>query len=67
MKTTLIVAMDSNNGIGKNGCIPWHVPEDLVHFKQYTNGKTVVMGRKTWESLPVKPLPNRDNIFLTSL
>lgn len=67
MKITLIVAMDSNNGIGKNGALPWNVPEDLKHFSRYTRGKTVVMGRKTWESLPVKPLPNRKNFILTSM
>ena len=64
MKITLIAAMDSMGGIGKNGAMPWHCNEDLKHFKAYTDGKVCVMGRKTWDSLPVKPLPNRENIIL---
>ena len=64
MKITLIAAMDDNLGIGKDGRLPWHNKDDLQHFKDYTQGKVCIMGRKTWESLPVKPLPNRDNIIL---
>ena len=64
MKITLIAAMDDNLGIGKDGKLPWHNKYDLQHFKDYTQGKVCVMGRKTWDSLPVKPLPNRDNIIL---
>ena len=64
MKITLIAACDSMGGIGKNGTLPWHIPADLQHFKEYTEGKVCVMGRKTWDSLPIKPLPNRDNIIL---
>ena len=64
MKITLIAAMDDNLGIGKDGRLPWHNKEDLQHFKDYTEGKVCAMGRKTWDSLPVKPLPNRDNIIL---
>lgn len=47
--------------------LPWHIPEDLAHFKKLTEGKTILMGRKTWESLPEKyrPLPNRTNIVIT--
>lgn len=53
--------------IGANGSIPWHVPEDMAHFKEMTAGATVLMGRKTWESLPerFRPLPGRKNIVLT--
>ena len=65
MKITLIAAMDSMGGIGKNGTLPWHIPEDLKHFKEYTAGKVCVMGRKTWDSLPVKPLLGRYNWVLT--
>ena len=66
MKITLIAAMDDNLGIGKDGRLPWHNKEDLQHFKDYTQGKVCIMGRKTWESLPVKPLPNRKNWVLAS-
>ena len=53
--------------IGRNGTMPWHVPEDLNHFKEITAGKPVIMGRRTWESLPdaCKPLPGRVNIVIT--
>lgn len=70
----LIVALDKNNGIGKDGTIPWHIPEDLKRFSRLTRTTTdpdkhnaVIMGRKTWESLPEKfrPLPNRTNVVLT--
>lgn len=66
MKITLIAAMDSMGGIGKNGTLPWYIPEDLKHFKEYTAGNVCVMGRKTWDSLPVKPLPNRENWVLVN-
>lgn len=59
MKLTAIVAHDKNRGIGFKGDIPWHIPEDFKHFKETTTGSIVIMGRKTWDSLPVKPLPNR--------
>jgi dihydrofolate reductase len=65
MKITLIAAMESMGGIGKNGELPWYIPADLQHFKEYTEGKVCVMGRKTWDSLPVKPLPGRYNWVLT--
>jgi len=52
--------------IGANGGIPWHVPEDFRHFKKLTNGHPVIMGLRTWESLPTKPLPGRTNIVLAS-
>ena len=53
--------------IGRNGTMPWHVPEDLKHFQQTTAGKPVIMGRRTWESLPkpYKPLPGRVNIIVS--
>lgn len=61
----MIWAQREDGVIGVNNAIPWHVPEDFKHFKEKTSQSTVVMGRKTWESLPVKPLPNRRNIVLT--
>ena len=65
MEVHLIWAQDNNGGIGKNGKLPWHIPEDLKNFKKITLDSTIVMGRKTWESLPIKPLPNRENIVLS--
>ncbi len=67
MPLTLIAALSRNNCIGKNGAIPWRLPEDQKRFKDLTLGHVVVMGRKTWESLPEKfrPLPGRTNIVLT--
>lgn len=52
--------------IGAKGDIPWHLPEDFAHFKQLTAGHPVIMGERTWVSLPKKPLPNRTNIVLTA-
>ena len=60
-----IVACDLNGCIGNNGEIPWHLPADLKRFKELTSGGVVVMGRKTFESLNCKPLPNRVNIVIT--
>lgn len=60
-----IVAVDQNWGIGYNGKLLAHIPEDLKRFKELTTGNIVVMGRKTWNSLPVNPLPNRRNIIIT--
>ena len=65
MEVHLIWAQDKNGGIGKNGKLPWHISEDLKNFKRITLNSTIIMGRKTWESLPVKPLPNRENIILS--
>ena len=62
---TLVVATAKTGCIGINNDMPWHIPEDFAFFKAYTSGKPVVMGRKTWESLPKKPLPNRRNIVIT--
>ncbi|MDE6237489.1 MAG: dihydrofolate reductase [Muribaculaceae bacterium] len=60
-----IVAMSRDGAIGKNGDLPWHLPEDLRHFKELTMGHAVIMGRKTWESLPKRPLPGRRNIVVS--
>ncbi|MBX3194997.1 MAG: dihydrofolate reductase [Microbacteriaceae bacterium] len=64
---SLIWAQAHDRVIGKDGGMPWHVPEDLAHFKELTLGDTVVMGRKTWDSLDprFKPLPGRRNLVLT--
>ena len=61
---TMIFACDMNNAIGKDGDLPWRQSTDLQHFKQITLGGTIVMGRKTWESLPGK-LPNRKHLVMT--
>ena len=66
MKIHCIWAQDENGGIGKDGKLPWHISEDLTNFKRLTSGSTILMGRNTWESLPVKPLPERRNIVLSS-
>ena len=66
MKIHLIWAQDKNGGIGKDGNLPWYISEDLQNFKKITLNSTIIMGRHTWESLPIKPLPNRKNIVLTS-
>jgi len=67
MKRIIIAAMDEENAIGKDNEIPWHYPEDLKYFKEKTTGHSVLMGRKTYESLPESftPLPDRQNIVLT--
>ncbi|KHQ51172.1 dihydrofolate reductase [Mameliella alba] len=62
---TLIAAHDRNRAIGKDGDIPWHLPEDLAMFKRETLGGAIIMGRKTWDSLPFKPLPKRLNIVVS--
>jgi len=63
----LIYARAANGVIGLNNALPWHVPEDLAHFKQLTQGCPVLMGRRTWDSLPARfrPLPGRRNIVLS--
>jgi len=66
MNIHIIWAQDNNGGIGKNNKLPWHISEDLINFKKITLNSTIIMGRKTWESLPKKPLPNRRNIVLSS-
>ena len=64
---TLVAAVAKNGIIGADNRLPWHLPEDLKHFKALTNGQAVIMGRKTWDSLPprFRPLPGRINIVLT--
>jgi len=62
---SLIVAVSDDMGIGKNNDLLWHIPEDMKRFKKLTLGNTVVMGKKTWESLPKKPLTGRKNIVIT--
>ena len=62
---TLVLAMAENGVIGKDGAIPWRIADDMKRFKALTLGKPVVMGRKTWDSLPRKPLPDRTNIVVT--
>ena len=61
----LVVAIADNGVIGKDGAIPWRISDDLKRFKALTVGHTVVMGRKTWDSLPKKPLPGRVNVVVT--
>jgi dihydrofolate reductase len=63
---TLIVARANDGAIGRDGKIPWHLPEDLKFFQRETLGGALIMGRHTWESLPVKPLPKRMNIVVSS-
>ena len=60
-----IVAVDNNWGIGYNGELLERIPEDMKYFKELTQNKPIIMGRKTWDSLPKKPLPNRINIIIT--
>jgi len=61
---TLVVAMDAGRGIGIDNKLPWHLPEDLAHFKRVTLGQPIIMGRKTFESIG-RPLPGRRNIVVT--
>ena len=61
----LVVAIADNGVIGKDGGIPWHISDDMKRFKALTMGHTIVMGRKTWDSLPRKPLPGRINVVVT--
>ena len=67
MPINLIFARARNGVIGKDNQLPWHLPEDLAHFKRTTLGQPVIMGRKTWDSLPPKfrPLPGRTNLVVT--
>ncbi|MBL0943524.1 MAG: dihydrofolate reductase [Hydrogenophaga sp.] len=66
-RLNLIYARAANGVIGKDNALPWHLPEDLAHFKRHTLGAPVLMGRKTWDSLPprFRPLPGRQNTVLT--
>ncbi len=65
MIISLVVAASRNGVIGRDGGLPWHISSDLKLFKQITLGKPVIMGRKTWDSLPRKPLPGRRNIVIS--
>ena len=67
MQLNMIFARAANGVIGNNNALPWHLPEDMVHFKRLTSGCPVIMGRKTWDSLPprFRPLPGRNNIVIT--
>jgi dihydrofolate reductase len=62
---SIIAAVAKDNGIGNKNELLWHLPDDLKRFKKLTIGQSVIMGKKTWESLPKKPLPGRKNIVLT--
>ncbi|MBY0500057.1 dihydrofolate reductase [Nitrosomonas ureae] len=64
MRLSILVAMAKNRVIGQNNQLPWHLPADLKHFKFLTMGQTIVMGRKTYESIG-RPLPGRENIIIT--
>lgn len=64
-RVALVVAMAENRVIGKGGTLPWRIPEDMKWFREITMGKPCIMGRKTWESLPKRPLPGRTNIVVT--
>src|SRR4051812_13109387 len=63
----VVWAQAANGVIGEHGALPWHLPEDLAHFRALTTGSTVLMGRATWDSLPARfrPLPDRANVVLT--
>lgn len=63
-RLTIVVAIDRQRGIGINNALPWHLPEDLAHFKRTTLGHPIIMGRKTFESIG-RPLPKRRNIVIT--
>ena len=63
----IIAAIADNNAIGKNQQLLWHLPADMKHFKELTTGHAIIRGRKTFESLPNGPLPDRKNVVLTSL
>ena len=64
MRLSIVVAMDDNRLIGNKNQLPWHLPADLAYFKKLTTGKSILMGRKTYDSIG-RPLPNRRNIVMT--
>jgi dihydrofolate reductase len=64
---SIIVAIAENMAIGKNNDLLWHIPADLKRFKSITSGHPVIMGKRTWESLPRRPLPNRRNIVISDV
>jgi dihydrofolate reductase len=65
MRTTFVVARARNGVIGRDGRLPWKLPSDLKLFRQLTLGRPVIMGRRTWESLGIRPLPGRHNLVIT--
>jgi dihydrofolate reductase len=67
VRVTLVAAVARGGVIGRDGTLPWHLPEDMAHFREVTVGHPVLMGRKTWESLPdrFRPLPGRRNVVVT--
>ena len=67
MRVTLVAAVARGGVIGRDGGIPWRLPEDLAHFRELTTGHAVVMGRRTWDSIPerFRPLPGRRNVVVT--
>lgn len=65
MKLSIIVAVAENNAIGLNNDLLWHIPDDLKRFKRLTQNHVIIMGQKTYESLPIRPLPNRQNIVIS--
>lgn len=66
-RISIIVAMDEKNAIGKDNKLLWHLPYDLKNFKEITSGHAIIMGRRTFESLPAGALPNRKNVVLTTV
>jgi dihydrofolate reductase len=66
MKISMIMCLSKNNGLGRNGELLFHISDDLKRFKKLTDGKPIVMGRKTWDSLPIKPLKGRENIVIST-
>jgi dihydrofolate reductase len=62
----IIAAMSENRVIGRGGALPWSIREDMLHFKELTEGFPCIMGRKTWESLPRRPLPRRPNLVISA-
>jgi len=64
---SIIVAIAQNNAIGKDNQLLWHIPADLKRFKALTTGHTIVMGKRTFESLPLRPLPNRRSVVITDI
>jgi dihydrofolate reductase len=66
-KISIIVAIAKNYAIGKDNDLLWHISNDMKWFKKHTSGHQVIMGKKTWESLPIKPLPKRTNVVITDV
>jgi dihydrofolate reductase len=64
---SIIVAIAENNAIGMNNDLLWHIPEDMKRFKQITSGHKIIMGKRTYESLPYRPLKNRTNIVISDI